>query len=173
MPGLCATAGLHPWVLDQPQLSRARCCHCAAGRWVAASCVRYVVTFVTLTTTAIGRHCDGVTPAETDRFYVDFGRRVRAAREQSSLTQQALADALGLTRSSVANIEAGRQRALLHMTAAVAAATGVPAADLLPGQRSLTAPPSLRRDLDRLSDTNRQAVEMLLRRTSDAAEAAG
>lgn len=121
----------------------------------------------------IGRHCDGVTPAETDRFYVDFGRRVRAARERSSLTQQALADALGLTRSSVANIEAGRQRALLHMTAAVAAATGVAAADLLPDQASLTAPPSLRRDLDRLSDTNRQAVEMLLRRTADTAKAAG
>lgn len=134
---------------------------------------RRAVTFVTLTATAAARHCYTVTPAETDRFYVDFGRRARAAREQSGLTQQALADALGLTRSSVANIEAGRQRALLHMTAAVAGATGVPAAALLPDQGSLTAPPSLRRDLDRLSDTNRQAVEMLLRRTSDTAKAAG
>lgn len=119
------------------------------------------------------RQSDEVTPDETDRFYVDFGRRVRAAREHSGLTQHALADMLGLTRSSVANIEAGRQRALLHMTAAVAAATGVPAADLLPDKASLTAPPSLRRDLDRLSDTNREAVEMLLRRTSDTAKAAG
>jgi transcriptional regulator with XRE-family HTH domain len=114
-----------------------------------------------------------VTSDETDRFYVDFGRRVRAAREQQGLTQQALADTLGLTRSSVANIEAGRQRALLHMTAAVSAATGVPAADLLPDKAALTAPPSLRRDLERLSDTNREAVEMLLRRTSDTAKAAG
>ena len=114
-----------------------------------------------------------MTPDQTDRFYVDFGRRVRAAREHKGLTQQALADALGLTRSSVANIEAGRQRALLHMTAAISGATGVPASELLPGDAALTAPPSLHRDLNKLSETNRQAVEMLLRRTSDTAKAAG
>lgn len=129
--------------------------------------------FVTLTAAPCGRQSDAVTPEQTDRFYVDFGRRVRAARERKGLTQQALADVLGLTRSSVANIEAGRQRALLHMTAAISAATGVPAADLLPGDAELTASPSLHRDLNRLSETNRQAVEMLLRRTSDSAVAAG
>lgn len=114
-----------------------------------------------------------VTPEETDRFYVDFGRRVRAAREHGGLTQQALADALALTRSSVANIEAGRQRALLHMTAAISGATGVSPADLLPGDPAPTSPPSLHRHLNRLSETNRQAVEMLLRRTADTARAAG
>lgn len=120
----------------------------------------------------LARQSDAVTPEETDRFYVDFGRRVRAARASGELTQQALADALGLTRSSVANIEAGRQRALLHITAAIASATGVAASELLPGDTALTAPPALHRDLKRLSDPNREAVEMLLRQIRTASDSA-
>lgn len=101
---------------------------------------------------------------------MDFGRRVRAAREAGGLTQQQMAERLGLTRSSVANIEAGRQRALLHVAATIAAAIGAPAADLLPSDAAPTASPSIARDLKKLSDTNRQAVEMLLRRTALSAD---
>lgn len=105
-----------------------------------------------------------------DRFYVEFGRRVRAAREKASLTQEQLATALGLTRSSVANIEAGRQRPLLHITAAVAEATGVPADQLLPGPQVDAAAPGLARHLRELSEPNREAVEQLLsRRTARVA----
>lgn len=110
-----------------------------------------------------------MTPDEAARFYLDFGRRVRAAREASALTQQGLADALGLTRSSVANIEAGRQRVLLHVPAAIAAATGAALADLNPGEADVTPPASLSRDLRLLSEDNREAVEHLLRRTARAA----
>lgn len=112
-----------------------------------------------------------------DRFYADFGQRMRSAREAAGLTQQQLADRLALTRSSVANIEAGRQRALLHVAAAVAEATGTQARDLLPDHTASAASAAIGRDLQRLSDPNRQAVEMLLRRTArtagDAARAAG
>lgn len=127
------------------------------------------MTFVRLTTGLPDRQCEHVTSDDIDRFYAEFGRRVRAARESAGLTQQQLATALDLTRSSVANIEAGRQKALLHMTAAVAAATGVPPADLLPDPTAVQAPPSLARDLGRLSEPDREAVEMLLRRTARAA----
>jgi transcriptional regulator with XRE-family HTH domain len=38
-----------------------------------------------------------------------YGERFRAARLNADMTQTELADALDLSRSSVANIEAGRQ----------------------------------------------------------------
>lgn len=45
-----------------------------------------------------------------DTFSKSFGSRVKEAREAAGLTQTQLADRLGMTRSSVANIEAGRQK---------------------------------------------------------------
>jgi DNA-binding XRE family transcriptional regulator len=48
-----------------------------------------------------------------ERPYVLFGEAVRKARDHLGLTQQQIADALGLTRTSITNIEAGRQRVLL------------------------------------------------------------
>lgn len=118
-----------------------------------------------------------MTPEEKIRFYADFGQRVRAARETAGFTQRELADRLGLTRSSVANIEAGRQRALLHVAAAVAETTGTRPADLVPDHIGTAVSGSIARDLRRLSDPNREAVEMLLRRAArtaaDAAHAAG
>lgn len=108
------------------------------------------------------RQSHGVTTDEIDRFYADFGRRVRAARERRGLTQQQLAAGLGLTRSSVANVEAGRQRALLHTAVAIAGAAGVPTNDLVPDHTPPTARPSIARDLKRLADTDRKAVELLL-----------
>lgn len=47
-------------------------------------------------------------------IYEIFGSRVARAREAAGLTQAQVAEAVGLSRASVANIEAGRQRVLLH-----------------------------------------------------------
>lgn len=66
------------------------------------------------------------------RFYRGVGRRVRMARTGANLTQDELAEAVDLTRSSIANLEAGRQRIPLHMFAVIAERLGVQAADLLP-----------------------------------------
>lgn len=49
-----------------------------------------------------------------ESIYGIFGRRLRELREQRGLPQQELAILSGLTRASVANIESGRQRVLLH-----------------------------------------------------------
>lgn len=48
------------------------------------------------------------------RFYTELGGRIRAMRTARKVTQDGLAAELGLTRSSVANIEAGRQRFPVH-----------------------------------------------------------
>jgi transcriptional regulator with XRE-family HTH domain len=55
------------------------------------------------------------------------------------VTQQQLADQAGLTRSSIANVEAGRQRVPLHVLAAIALALKVEPQDLLPGGLESTA----------------------------------
>jgi transcriptional regulator with XRE-family HTH domain len=49
------------------------------------------------------------------RFYAEFGRRLREARDEAGLSQRELAERLGLTRGSVANVEAGRQGLALHV----------------------------------------------------------
>src|ERR1700689_1531060 len=61
----------------------------------------------------------------------EVGRRVRAARRTAGLTQDELAGHLGLGRSSVSNMEAGRQViTAVHLTV-LAEVLGVPASDLL------------------------------------------
>lgn len=49
-----------------------------------------------------------------DRLYEVIGDRIRAARTRRRMTQADLGKRLNLTRSSVANIEAGRQRVMIH-----------------------------------------------------------
>lgn len=41
---------------------------------------------------------------------IDFGKRIKEFRELKQLSQQALADQSGLSRSTINNIESGRQR---------------------------------------------------------------
>jgi transcriptional regulator with XRE-family HTH domain len=69
---------------------------------------------------------------KTDEFYVVVGKRVRAARENQDLSQATLARRIGFTRSSVANLEAGRQRIALHLFVLIARALGVDPVILLP-----------------------------------------
>ncbi len=63
-------------------------------------------------------------------MYREVGARIRKAR--AGRKQQQLAIAVGLTRTSITNIEQGRQKILLHTFLAIAAALGVPPAQLLP-----------------------------------------
>lgn len=69
---------------------------------------------------------------QIDLFYSDLGRRIGSARRAANLTQGQLATSAGLTRSSIANVEAGRQRVPLHVFAAMASVLKVPMVDLMP-----------------------------------------
>lgn len=66
-----------------------------------------------------------------DAVYAAFGRCVAYARKHRGLTQADVADRIGLGRSSVANIEAGRQHAPLHVAVDLAWALDVPLDALL------------------------------------------
>lgn len=67
-------------------------------------------------------------------FYEEVGRRIKDARKQRkpSLTQEGLAELVSLTRTSITNVEKGRQKLMLHTLAEIATALQVPAASLLP-----------------------------------------
>ncbi len=68
-----------------------------------------------------------------DDFYPEFGRRVRLARRRAHLSQEALGRLTGMNRTSITNIEAGRQRIPLHLLVSFATALDVEPMELLPG----------------------------------------
>jgi transcriptional regulator with XRE-family HTH domain len=80
----------------------------------------------------------GVGAAE--RIYKAFGAQVRERREALGMTQLQLSASIGLTRGSVANIEAGRQSVLLHQFLVIAAALQMTPVELLPAKTE--APPT-------------------------------
>lgn len=66
-------------------------------------------------------------------LYSLFGKRVADARDRAGYTQLQLAEKIGLSRASVANIEAGRQRIVLHQALEIAEALGISSiGELLP-----------------------------------------
>ena len=70
--------------------------------------------------------------APQDPFYVELGKRIRAARKQRKFTQEKLATAVQLTRTSITNIEAGRQPVLAHHLVRLARALAMTVPELLP-----------------------------------------
>lgn len=84
-------------------------------------------------------------PEATRAFYAATGQRVREARLNRGLTQDALASQVSLTRTSIVNIEKGKQQILLHTIVDIARALGAEPAELLPN-----IAPSLNQDLNTL-----------------------
>ena len=67
-----------------------------------------------------------------DGIYGALANRVRDRRLKREMSQQQVAEVSGLTRSSVASIETGRQSVALHHVYALARALDVCPQDLLP-----------------------------------------
>jgi transcriptional regulator with XRE-family HTH domain len=65
-------------------------------------------------------------------LYRHIGTAIRKHREARGMTQAQLASAVGLLRTSIVNLEAGRQRAPLHTLYPICAALGIEATDVLP-----------------------------------------
>jgi transcriptional regulator with XRE-family HTH domain len=58
-------------------------------------------------------------------IYLVIGRSIREAREAEGLTQDELAGLVGCGRTTIVNIEAGRQRILVHKLVEIAENLGV------------------------------------------------
>jgi transcriptional regulator with XRE-family HTH domain len=69
---------------------------------------------------------------DEDRLYRKIGERIREKRTEAKLTQGQLADAVGLLRTSVTNIEAGRQKTPLHVLYDLCIELDVAVAEILP-----------------------------------------
>jgi transcriptional regulator with XRE-family HTH domain len=66
-----------------------------------------------------------------ESFYREFGERVRRARGER-FSQAELARRIGMSRGSIANIEAGNQRVPLHVLTVLARELSVEPVSLLP-----------------------------------------
>lgn len=72
---------------------------------------------------------------DSQEFYLEVGHRVRQARQKIGMSQQALASLVSLTRTSVTNIEKGRQKFLAHTLLELALALQVEPETLLPNKQ--------------------------------------
>ena len=68
-------------------------------------------------------------------LYIEFGRLLREMRIGKKLTQLEVAEKVGLSRTSITNIELGRQQMPLHMLYLIANAVGVDPQILLPDKK--------------------------------------
>lgn len=84
---------------------------------------------------------DRVEDNAVEAVYAVVGSRIRTARKEKDWTQETLADRIDMTRTSITNIERGRQRMLLHTLVEIAKALDVAPASLLP---PAAPPPGLR-----------------------------
>jgi transcriptional regulator with XRE-family HTH domain len=115
-----------------------------------------------------------VTGTETQavtRLEQAVARNIRALREANGISQTDLASAVGVTRSSISNIEAGRQNLGITLLGRIADALAVPPADLL--KEAGTSPRSSIADLvARLKAAERHARRCDVRTAEAEAEAA-
>ena len=102
-----------------------------------------------------------------DPFYQEFGKLLKRARapqpQRPLITQEQLAETLGLSRSSIANIEKGRQPVQLHLVVRMAEILGVEIVNLIPQQ----LPVSISREKSlAVAELQRQGVSAsVIRRT--------
>lgn len=70
--------------------------------------------------------------SDDDRYYRIFGQGIRQRRTSLGMSQDELASGVGLSRTSVTNIERGRQRILLHQLQSFAQVLKIRPNELLP-----------------------------------------
>jgi transcriptional regulator with XRE-family HTH domain len=100
--------------------------------------------------------------SSVDLLYRTIGQLVRTARERAELTQEELGARVGLTRTSITNVERGRQKIQVHTLCAIADALGVPCSALLPAATTHGPNALDRGGLDGLTSTERAWVQRII-----------
>lgn len=72
-----------------------------------------------------------------DNLYRLVGERFRRLRDEAGLTQEDLAKKVGLKRTSITNVERGRQRLPLHQMLMIADQLGAELRDVVPARSEL------------------------------------
>jgi transcriptional regulator with XRE-family HTH domain len=74
-----------------------------------------------------------------EAIYRAVGQAIREHRKRAAMTQDELAEAAGLSRTSIVNIEQGTQRMMLHTIEAIARALEVGMLKLIPQEKAADA----------------------------------
>ncbi len=82
-----------------------------------------------------------------DTLYTKFGKLVRGHRNRLGLTQDQLGGRVGLSRTSITNIEQGRQKVLLHQVFLLARSLEISPEVLLPNLQFAGPTPHLEQKL--------------------------
>lgn len=69
-------------------------------------------------------------------FYEALGKKIRQARDERNISQAEMARTIGLSRTSITNIEKGRQPIQVHVLVKIAETLGVNLATFLVVERS-------------------------------------
>lgn len=94
-------------------------------------------------------------------FYRELGRIISQKRKGTHLNQAALGAKVGLSRTSITNIECGRQQVALHMLYELANALGIEPQDLLPAKKFVQREKVLRLDQRHVSHEMAHTLEEL------------
>ena len=81
-------------------------------------------------------------------LYQRVGKSVRGRRKEVGMTQAQLAAEVGVLRTSVTNIETGRQKAPLHVLFRICAALGVEVATVIPEYAEIVRPNAVPVEVD-------------------------
>lgn len=81
-----------------------------------------------------------VTTDSEKAFYTAFGRMLSEMRRKKRISQEMLADELGLSRTSITNIEKGRQPVQLYALYVIARLLGTDVKELLPSAATFERP---------------------------------
>src|SRR6266702_6732015 len=73
-------------------------------------------------------------------LYNLIGTTIKQQRRKADMTQEQLADEVGVLRTSITNIEAGRQKLPLHLLYEVCIALGLEIATILPSNADVSQP---------------------------------
>jgi transcriptional regulator with XRE-family HTH domain len=76
-------------------------------------------------------------------IYREIGANIRTRRRQADVSQDDVAARVGISRATLANIETGRQRLLVHQLYRLAKVLGAKPSDLLPAAKDDEMPSHL------------------------------
>ena len=110
---------------------------------------------------------DYIVDVEIDLIYKEFGKLLKKNRTEANLTQEALAKRVGLSRTSITNIEKGRQHINLHMLYVLSDSIGIRPPDLLPDKDLVDLDVNLNKVLSKANISEDAGLDWIKRRIID------
>jgi transcriptional regulator with XRE-family HTH domain len=146
--------------VDEPNVASKDCICQQLDRYVQYDSNN--VTTALLDTTSLGLMYLQTVPTPTEPIYRTIGREIARRRELLQLTQAELGEQISpsLTRAAISNIEAGRQRLLVHVMLEISRVLKVDPAELLRTRSTIPNVSKVEEELRRLSIGSREIARL-------------